>query len=163
MRASTGKAMARRGHRDVIRKLGMENQGQSSAPCITDLPPDPQSRIQLIRCNCSADCSTLRCSCRNNNMQCSSACGQCKGSSCTNSAITPLPPDYDSEDSEECRKCISLYGKRRGAEKVGLTRAQSREYYHYEMLKKRRLFKSKCECLKCTLHVGLCSGHGSFL
>ena len=121
-----------------------------------------QSRIQLIRCNCSADCSTLRCSCRNNNMQCSSACGQCKGSSCTNSAITPLPPDYDSEDSEECSKCISLYGKRRGAEKVGLN-SRSREYYHYEMLKKRRLFKSKCECLKCTLYVGLCSGHGSFL
>lgn len=67
-------------------------------PVTTDLPPAPQSLLQLIRCNCSTDCSTMRCTCRKNSMQCSPACGQCKGSACTNSAN---PLDYDSEESEE--------------------------------------------------------------
>ncbi|XP_068675446.1 uncharacterized protein [Montipora foliosa] len=66
-------------------------------PVATDLPPAPESLLQLIRCNCSSDCSSMRCICRKNGMQCSPACGQCKGSSCTNSSNTV---DYESEDSE---------------------------------------------------------------
>ena len=67
-------------------------------PVATDLPPAPESLLQLIRCNCSSDCSSMRCICRKNGMQCSPACGQCKGSSCTNSLNTV---DYESEDSED--------------------------------------------------------------
>ena len=67
-------------------------------PVATDLPPAPELLLQLIRCNCSSDCSSMRCSCRKNSMQCSPACGQCKESSCTNSLNTV---DYESEDSED--------------------------------------------------------------
>ena len=66
-------------------------------PVATDLPPALESLPQLIRCNCSSDCSSMRCICRKNGMQCSPACGQCKGSSSTNSSNTV---DYESEDSE---------------------------------------------------------------
>ena len=67
-------------------------------PVATDLPPAPESLLQLIRCNCSSDCRSMRCTCRKNGMQCSPACGQCKGSSCTNSSNTV---DYEGEDSED--------------------------------------------------------------
>ena len=40
-------------------------------PVATDLPPAPESLLQLIRCNCSSDCSSMRCICRKNGMQCS--------------------------------------------------------------------------------------------
>ena len=66
-------------------------------PVATNLPPAPESLLQLIRCNCSSDCSSMRCICRKNGMPCSAACGQCRGSSCTNSSNTV---DYESEDSE---------------------------------------------------------------
>ena len=82
----------------LLEDWGWKVSGQQVLPVTTDLPPAPQSLQQLIRCNCSSDCSTLRCACRKNNMQCSPACGQCKGSSCTNCS---KPLDYDSEDSDE--------------------------------------------------------------
>ena len=67
-------------------------------PVATDLPPAPDSLLQLIRCNCSSDCSTMRCICRKSGMECSPACGQCKGSACTNCSNTL---DYESEHSED--------------------------------------------------------------
>ena len=64
-------------------KLALEHQ---LTPVMTDLPPAPHSILQIVRCNCSQDCSTLRCSCRKNNLQCTTACRQCKGSCCTHSS-----------------------------------------------------------------------------
>ena len=43
---------------------GWKVSGNQVLPITTDLPPAPQSLLQLIRCNCSLDCSTLRCTCR---------------------------------------------------------------------------------------------------
>lgn len=51
-------------------------------PVVTHLPPAPKALLHVIRCNCSTDCSSLRCSCRKNNLECSPACGQCRGSAC---------------------------------------------------------------------------------
>ena len=51
-------------------------------PGATDMPPAPESLLQLIRCNCSSECSSMKCK---NSMQISPACGQSKESSCTNS------------------------------------------------------------------------------
>ena len=67
-------------------------------PVATDLPPAPDSLLQLIRCNCSSDCSTMKCICRKSGMECSPASGKCKGSACTNCSNTL---DYESEDSED--------------------------------------------------------------
>ena len=49
-------------------------------PVITRLPPAPEALLHVISCDCSTDCSSLRCSYRKNNLACSPACCQCRGS-----------------------------------------------------------------------------------
>lgn len=56
-------------------------------PIQTDLPPAPEELLKIIRCNCQADCSSQRCSCRKHNMKCSLACGHCKGGGCMNATL----------------------------------------------------------------------------
>lgn len=65
-------------------------------PVQTDLPPAPQELLQIIRCTCTTDCSSLRCGCRKHNIECSVACINCKGSACTNSSQVEW--DYDAND-----------------------------------------------------------------
>ena len=55
-------------------------------PITTDLPPAPQDLLKIVRCNCTTDCSSGRCSCQKHGMKCSLACGQCRGSSCSNAS-----------------------------------------------------------------------------
>ena len=44
-------------------------------PLQTSLLPTPEHLLQVIRCNCQTDCSTLRCSCKKHNIECTHACG----------------------------------------------------------------------------------------
>ncbi|KAG1710392.1 hypothetical protein GQR58_002674 [Nymphon striatum] len=53
-------------------------------PIQTDLPPAPEDLLMVIRCNCTTDCSNAKCTCMKHNLKCSSACGHCRGSGCTN-------------------------------------------------------------------------------
>ncbi|KAK6181967.1 hypothetical protein SNE40_009742 [Patella caerulea] len=53
----------------------------------TDLPPVPEDLLRVIRCNCKTDCDTRRCTCRKHGLDCSAACGECRGVSCTNSFL----------------------------------------------------------------------------
>ena len=55
-------------------------------PITTDLPPAPEDLLKIIRCNCTTDCSSGRCSCQKHGMKCSLACGQCRGSACSNAS-----------------------------------------------------------------------------
>ena len=64
-------------------------------PVITDLQPAPDNILCVIRCNCHADYNSSKCTCRKHNLVCSSVCGQCKGSECTNSTI---PTSTNEED-----------------------------------------------------------------
>ena len=66
-------------------------------PVMTDLPPAPQDLMRIIRCNCTTDCSTARCSCRKHNLECSPACGQCRGVGCCNSSVAESSEDDDDE------------------------------------------------------------------
>ena len=75
---------------------GWRSAAEQLTPIMTDLAPAPQSLLQIMRCNCSQDCSTHRCSCRKNDLPCNPACGQCKGSACTN-APEQIPDDEDSD------------------------------------------------------------------
>lgn len=52
-------------------------------PIHTDKDPAPQTLINIIRCNCKMYCQSKSCSCRKHGMECTSACGQCRGM-CTN-------------------------------------------------------------------------------
>ena len=66
-------------------------------PVMTDLSPAPENILQMIGCTSIADCGTTRFTCRKHNLVCSSACGQCRGSGCTNS----IHPTFVSEEDNE--------------------------------------------------------------
>ena len=65
-------------------------------PKEVDLPSAPPALLSVVRCNCKADCTSARCSCKKYGLECSLACGQCRGVSCANSTV----PDDDSEHDE---------------------------------------------------------------
>ncbi|PFX20787.1 hypothetical protein AWC38_SpisGene14755 [Stylophora pistillata] len=63
--------------------------------------PEPKANARSSRAwhrKSQRTASSMRCICCKNGMQCAPACGQCKGTSCTNSLNTV---DYESEDSED--------------------------------------------------------------
>ena len=64
-------------------------------PKTMDSPVAPDSLLKLVRCQCKGNCDTRRCSCKRNELDCSSACGECKGL-CQNSKS-----DADTDDSNE--------------------------------------------------------------
>ena len=43
---------------------GWEEKNRVYLPVMTDIPPAPQSLLNLVKCACKGDCSTYRCSCR---------------------------------------------------------------------------------------------------
>ena len=63
---------------------GWQECEEGFVPLQTSLPPAPEHLLRVIRCNCQTDCSTLRCSCRKHNIECTPPCGNCKGTGCTN-------------------------------------------------------------------------------
>ena len=72
------------------------NQGRLE-PKTTDLAASPESLLQVVHCNCIVNCDTRRCSCRKHGLECSAACGECRGVGCTNS----MTSEDNFEDSEE--------------------------------------------------------------
>ena len=75
-------------------------------PVMTHLPPAPKALLHVIMCNCSTECSKLSCSYRKNNLECSPACVQCRGSACTNS-VQPDESESSSEDEDDsCFVCL---------------------------------------------------------
>ena len=44
----------------------------------------PMNLIKLGRCNCSGDCTTRRCYCKNKNVKCIAACGTYHENQCKN-------------------------------------------------------------------------------
>ena len=75
---------------------GWRESSGGLVPVQTDLPPAPQQLLKMIRCNCQTDCSSLKCTCKKHNIECSAACGNCRGSACTNS--TQVACDSDEDD-----------------------------------------------------------------
>ena len=57
--------------------------------------PQHQKSFKVIRCNCNTNCRIQRCSCKKHGMNCSHACGNCKGSVCQNASL------FDVSDDEE--------------------------------------------------------------
>ena len=67
-------------------------------PVTTKVLPAPQAIIELVRCKCKTDCSTLRCSCRKNNLPCTELCS-CD-TECTNDEDSNIGNDTDSDDDD---------------------------------------------------------------
>ena len=65
-------------------------------PRTMDCQPAPDNILKLIHCQCKGDCSTARCSCRKNSLQCTNACGECRGDGCSNSTATYEVTEDDS-------------------------------------------------------------------
>lgn len=77
-------------------------------PVTTHLPAAHESLLNIVRCNCKSNCSTLRCSCRKHGLECSPACGSCRGTSCFNSPEPDLAVD-DSQESEDLQTELLHY------------------------------------------------------
>ncbi|EDO39052.1 predicted protein [Nematostella vectensis] len=63
-------------------------------PQRTDQSAAHPSLLELIRCNCKTGCSSRKCSCKRHDLDCTAACGTCRGQSCDNSS----PPDLSKSD-----------------------------------------------------------------
>ena len=65
-------------------------------PVKTDMPPAPKDLMHIFRCNCKTGCESRRCTCKKHGLQCTPACGECKGLSCSNS-----PKPFSESDLED--------------------------------------------------------------
>ena len=64
---------------------------------LSQIPPAPDSVMQLVRCNCEKSMCSRRCSCRGNNVVCTELCKSGgEGDSCMN--VTPSLIGDDLED-----------------------------------------------------------------
>ena len=69
-------------------------------PLQTALAPAPGNLLRVIMCSCClTDCSSLRCTCKKHNIECTPACGNCRGSGCTNSLQMTCDDDRDDDDA----------------------------------------------------------------
>ena len=79
-----------------IEDWGWRLTGDQIIPVMTDLPAAPESLLRIVRCNCSSDCVSERCTCRKYGLECSPACGQCRSTVCANCS-----DQYDNGDEVE--------------------------------------------------------------
>lgn len=72
------------GNNLIPRDWGWDTAKDKLQPILTHLPPAPEKLLKIIRCNCKTDCDNKRCNCKKHGLQCSVACGDCRGVSCSN-------------------------------------------------------------------------------
>ena len=58
---------------------GWRVQDSCLIPVPSDQEPAPQTLFELVRCKCKSGCSTMRCNCRRQGLDCSLACTECRG------------------------------------------------------------------------------------
>ena len=75
-------------------------QYNSLIPVVLDSNPAPEALLKMIHSNCSTGCSSLRCSCRKQRLNCSQACGRCQDDNCGNMK-EGIEPDDETEDEIE--------------------------------------------------------------
>ncbi|KAK6176033.1 hypothetical protein SNE40_014397 [Patella caerulea] len=63
---------------------GWNVQGDKFTLIMMDNNPAPNILLNRIHCNCSAQCNTLRCSCKKYGLECTGACGSCQDGNCDN-------------------------------------------------------------------------------
>ena len=81
--------------------MGVKDYDGKLMPVLTtDLSPTPDELLKMIRCNCHTDCSSMRCIYKKYNVKCSSVCGNCKGTGCTNSD-TSIHEEDDTDTNTE--------------------------------------------------------------
>ena len=58
--------------------------GRILKPQKMDQAAAPSTLLKIIKCNCMGNCDKNTCSCRKNGLNCTLACGNCKGLTCSN-------------------------------------------------------------------------------
>ena len=84
---------------DVL-EYGWKLGDQGYAPIPSKDPIAPDFLLKFVSCNCLGDCTTLRCSCKKQGVDCISACGNCHGNSCQNISLPNDKRGYEEELSE---------------------------------------------------------------
>jgi len=69
---------------------GWKVEEDKLVPVMTDKSHASDALIQMIHCNCSEGCNTLRCTCRKHGLECSSAGGHCQDGNCDNMKNEPV-------------------------------------------------------------------------
>ncbi len=67
--------------------------GAKLKPHMMDRTAAPPALLKLIKCNCSGHCNRNTCSCKKNGLNCTLACGNCKGLTCTNTGCVTAGDD----------------------------------------------------------------------
>ena len=75
---------------------GWEMKNGKLLPITTDRPPAPEMLLKCIHCNCKKRYNiNSNCSCRRHRLQCSMACGNCRGVGCENRQVVDFYTDND--------------------------------------------------------------------
>ena len=69
-------------------------------PICTDIAPAPENILKVIKCGCKGSCSSMRCTCRKNGVECSSVCNGCKGINCLNASSVIEEDNFDLDNVE---------------------------------------------------------------
>ena len=81
-------------------KWGWKLLDNRFVPLMSRMNAAPDSLLQVIHCNCSTACKTLRCSCRRYGLPCTTVCGPCQLEECDNPHNKFLPEESDDEDEQ---------------------------------------------------------------
>ena len=73
-------------------------------PVRMDQPAAPEQLLKTIKCNCTGRCDTKRCTCRKNGLQCTLACGNCRGNSCPNCQQDNSMDSGDDDDIDDVQE-----------------------------------------------------------
>ena len=77
----------------------LKDDGQL-VPIMTQLQPALEALLRVVRCNFLSYCSSMQCTCKKHDLECSAACGHCRGTSCTNDAALDFDEDLDEDEDE---------------------------------------------------------------
>ena len=78
---------------------GWKVQGDTLVPLMMDTSPAPDALLKMVRCGCTAGCSTLKCSCKKHGLECTTACGHCQyQGNCDNMVQEPVSEDDEIEN-----------------------------------------------------------------
>ena len=75
------------------------NKGDTLEPLMCLQPAAPMAKIVLVKCKCKTGCSSGRCGCKKNNLNCTDACacGDCENQR-TEKLESIVDADDDSDD-----------------------------------------------------------------
>ena len=79
---------------------GWEQKNDTFVPKKTDDPVAPEYLLKVLRCSCTSNCGTKKCSCKRYGLECTNACKHCNGLLCWNSQ-SPATLEEDELDEFE--------------------------------------------------------------